>query len=140
MRVILLSPNEVTLYWMLIKDMLIGALEKSKWIDRYPIQALYDDLIESDKKCWLVVTYEKIIAVAVTQDVDYPLGKSLLVFQLFGDDMETWYSLLNENFDKYSRDLGIKWIDACAREGLGKKYLSRIGYKVLNHHYCKKVD
>jgi len=139
MNIILLNQSDIDVFWSYIDVKLNHVLTKSGWGERYPIDSLYDDLTEGALQCWIVSDERDIHGVAVTQDIDYPLGKSMLVFQLVGENMEVWHRQLSESFDKYAQQNGIRWIDACARAGLGKKYLSEIGYKTLNNHYVKEV-
>ena len=139
MNVLLLKQSDIDVFWSYIDRMLSHVLEKSGWGERYPIDALLDDLENGGLQCWIVSDERDIHGVAITQDIDYPLGKSMLVFQLVGENMEVWHKQLSDSFDKYAKENGIRWIDACARPGLGKKYLSNIGYKELNNHYVKEV-
>jgi len=139
MNVLLLKQSDIDVFWSYIDKMLVHVLDKSGWGKRYPIDSLYNDLIDGDLKCWIISDEKDIHGVAITQEIEYPLGKSLLVFQLVGKNMEVWHTQLSDSFDKYAKENGIKWIDACGRPGLGKKYLNTLGYKDLNYHYCKAV-
>ena len=38
----------------------------------------------------------------MTQDIEYPLGKSLLVYLLSGENMHEWADHLHEEFIKYA--------------------------------------
>lgn len=138
-NVILLKNDDIPALWEHIEHLLKYALDKSKWSDRYPIETLYNDLISDDLQCWIVTNENLIKGVAVTQDIEYPLGKSLLVFFLGGEDMICWADELHKQFVSHAKSNCYKWIDACARPGLGKKYLNRLGFLELNNHYCYEV-
>ena len=138
-NVITLDKEDITAFWQHIKQLLIVGLEKSRWNERYPIQSLYTDLLTGELKCWIVSGDNIIKGVAVTQDIEYPLGKSLLVYLLSGENMHEWADHLHKEFIKYAEKNNYKWIDACARQGLGKKYLAGLGLNTLNNHYCFEV-
>jgi len=137
--VFLLNQGEIHAFWQHIKDHLQGALDKSNWSERYPIETLYSDLISGEHKCWIISDSTTIQGVSITQDLEYPLGKSVMVFLLTGDGMHLWYEKLHESLVSYAKTNGMKWIDACAREGMGKKYLKNIGYKNNANHYVLEV-
>lgn len=138
-NVILLDKDDIPAFWEHIKSYLLDALNKSQWLERYPLPSLYADLLTGESQCWIVSKDQSILGVAVTQEIKYPLGKSLLVYLLGGQKMDEWVDSLHKNFDVYAQKNDIKWIDACARHGLGKKYLVRIGYSAATNHYCYKV-
>lgn len=140
MNVLLLKQSDIDVFWSYIDRMLSHVLEKSGWGERYPIDALLDDLENGVLQCWIVSDERDIHGVAITQDLEYPLGNSLMVFLLSGNSMTEWYKDLNNRLIEYAKQNKIKWIDACAREGLGKKYLSNIGYKNHANHYVLGVN
>lgn len=140
MNIILLKQSDIDVFWSYIDRLLTDALIKSRWIERYPIDSLLDDLENGVLQCWIVSDEKDIHGVAITQELEYPLGKSLMVFLLSGNRMIEWYKDLNIKLAKYAKKNKIKWIDACAREGLGKKYLSNIGYKNHANHYVLGVN
>lgn len=139
MNIILLKQSDIDVFWSYIDRMLSHVLTKSGWGERYPIDALLDDLENDVLQCWIVSDEKDIHGVAITQEIEYPLGKSLLVFQLVGENMQVWHKQLSDSFYKYAKENGIKWIDACGRSGLGKAYLSELGYKSTTNHYVKEV-
>ena len=138
-NVLLLDRDDIPAFWGHIKGYLSDALDKSQWSERYPLPSLYADLLTGDSQCWIVSKNQLIIGVAVTQEIQYPLGKSLFVYLLGGKSMDEWACRLHKEFDIHAQGNNIKWIDACARHGLGKKYLVRIGYHAVSNHYCYKV-
>lgn len=138
-NILLLNRNDIPAFWEHIKGYLSDALDKSQWSERYPLPSLYADLLTGESQCWIVSKDQLIVGVAVTQEIQYPLGKSLLVFMLGGEKMSEWADRLHKEFEINARKNGIRWIDACARTGLGKKYLLNLGFKTLNNHYCYEV-
>jgi len=62
------------------------------------------------------------------------------VFLLSGNNMDKWYDKLNEKFISYAKKHDMQWIDACAREGLSKKYMAEKGYKNHANHYVLEVN
>lgn len=138
-NVLPLQPDDIPALWQHIKHSLQNALDKSKWSERYPIESLYSDLISGENKCWIISDAQTIKGIAITQDLQYPLGKSVMVFLLAGKEMHQWYENLHESLVNYAKLNGMKWIDACAREGMGKKYLHEIGYKNNANHYVLEV-
>lgn len=139
-NVIPLQPGDIPAFWQHIKHILQDALDKSKWSERYPLEALHIDLINGENKCWIISEVNSIRGVAITQELQYPLGKSLMVFLLSGKDMHQWFENLNGCLMSYASENGIKWIDACAREGMGKKYLRQLGYENNANHYVLGVN
>ena len=140
MNIILLKQSDIDVFWSYIYRILTNALIKSRWIERYPIDSLLDDLENGVLQCWIVSDERDIHGVAITQELEYPLGNSLMVFLLSGDRMSEWYKELNIKLVEHAKKNNIKWIDACAREGLGKKYLAEIGYKNHANHYVLGVN
>lgn len=140
MNIIKLNVSDVDVFWSHVDRILTDALIKSKWIERYPIDALLDDLEKGNMDCWIVSDEKEIHGVAITQDLNYPLGDSLMVFLLSGSNMQDWYEDLNIKFIEYAKSKNMKWIDACAREGLSKKYLNVLGYENNANHYVLGVD
>jgi hypothetical protein len=121
--------------WPKVKNILSDTLKKTGWNERYPLHYLHSDLVNDELQCWIIEEYQEIKGVAVTQIIEYPLGKSLFIFQLGGSNMADWYKKLQECFVVYADLKGAKWIDASARPGMGKKYLNGLGYKIQNYHY-----
>lgn len=140
MNVLLLQQLDIDVFWSYIDRMLTDALVKSRWIERYPIDSLLDDLENGVLQCWIVSDERDIHGVAITQELEYPLGNSLMVFLLAGDRMSEWYKELNINLIEYAKKNKIRWIDACAREGLSKKYMAKEGYENHANHYVLGVD
>jgi len=138
--VLLLGKEGIETFFEHVDKLFLDALEKSKWIERYPLESLHGDLVSGECKCWVINDGKEVQGVAVTQDMQYPLGKSLLVFLLAGNNMHEWYKELHDELCAYAKRNNMKWIDACAREGLGKKYLSSIGYSNNANHYSIGVD
>lgn len=125
--------------WPRVKNILSDTLNKTGWEQRYPLHYLYVDLVSNELQCWIIEEYQEIKGVAVTQIIEYPLGKCLFVFQLGGSNMADWYKKLQECFVTYAIQIGAKWIDASARAGMGKQYLHDLGYKTQNYHYTYEV-
>lgn len=140
MNIIKLNISDIDVFWSYIDRLLTNALIKSRWIERYPIDSLLDDLENGNMDCWIVSDEKEIHGVAITQDLNYPLGDSLMVFLLAGNNMQDWYEKLNDTFIEYAKSKNMKWIDACAREGLSKKYMADKGYKNHANHYVLGVN
>lgn len=85
--------------------------------------------VASKAQVWVVYAKgQGIIAVAVTEFVDYARMCVLRVIGMAGIDLHTWFAEFNAALQQYARKHGAKRIEAACRGGLARM-LDRYGYK-----------
>lgn len=72
---------------------------------------------------WTVVETEpvqRLLAVAVTEIIEYPQVTALRVLGLAGTELHTWFMRLDETFQHFARMHGCTRIESACRRGLGR--------------------
>jgi hypothetical protein len=88
---------------------------------KYKQSDILQQIINEKQQTWLArdIQTDEIKMVCITQLLEYPQGKGLLMFYVAGSQRKQWYWILN-NIKAWAREIGCKWIDIEAREGWKK--------------------
>lgn len=122
------SPDDVDQYWFLVEHKLGNAIEYSN--RKYSLTSVYDAIKQGTMCLWLVkITYD-ILAVCVTEIVDYPDKRVCLIMFVGGEDFKA-YQHLTDEIKHYAKTMKCKGIEFYGRHGWLKK-VAKLGFKHLH--------
>jgi len=127
MRLILVEPDNINLAWKAAKPYLISSLELT---EEYTLDDVYNMLRNGSLRLWMFYNEQDDVAngAMVTEIVEHPQKRLLIVFLLGADDFEHNVLPLFESFMEYVRFKQCHAIECYGRFGL-EKILEKIGFK-----------
>lgn len=121
--------------WFLVKDLINSALDYSDY--KFTEKSVRDACIRKEMQLWVAESKKNIEACAVTQIVDYPGKKILIIMFAAGKFVENWLPFIHI-LDKYAYHNGCRSIEIYGRKGWVKK-LSPFGYEQIHAVYRKDL-
>lgn len=113
--------------WQDVLPMLIKALEYAD--GKYTLRSIFDALITKNMQLWIAVTQKnEIKAFAITEIVNYPGKRVLLILFAGGEEVDTWLDKI-EYLQNFAHFNDCQAVEIYGREGWAKK--------LLPHNYVK---
>lgn len=135
-----LHPDNVPANWPYMRPFLLDALEKQGTIHRHPLDFVLRDLMTGETVGWIITNYDKPVCAMVTKVEEYPLGKSVFIFLLGGEDWLQWGDELDESLMRYANEAGAKWVDTKCRKAIGKILGTGYGYQYKYETFVKELS
>jgi hypothetical protein len=121
-----------------------SALIDSAWVDvspyikealqysdgKYEISDIYKSLIEKDMQLWTAFSDEGCEALCVTQIINYPRKKVLLLFLIAGKESANWLHFV-ENLKHFAKEHGCDSLEGYGRPGW-EKLSKPLGFKKVH--------
>lgn len=135
-QIIYVKPEEVDRYWFLVEHKLGKAIEYSD--HKYSLASVYNEIKDCTMQLWAIkVTYD-LLAVCVTQIVNYPDKKVLLIMFVGGDKIDLYKHLIHE-IARYARAMKCQSIEFYGRHGWKSK-MQEFGFEHIHSVFRLKLD
>lgn len=123
--------------WSDITPFINAALEHAD--NKYTLMDIQIAIIKKEMQLWVIVDSKlKIHAVMITEVIQYPNKKVLLITLLSGVNFDNWKHLLNQ-LKQFANELSCSSIETYGRHGWIKK-LEPLGFTQLSTHYSLPID
>jgi hypothetical protein len=126
MKATLIPINHIEDIWPQIKDYLKGAADYT--FGRYTVEDIYKGLFVKPQELWIAFENEVIYGVVVTEIVEYPQMKALVMHFTGGKELPKWKNEMLALLQKYARDKQCSIIESYGRRGWGNVFKND-GYK-----------
>ena len=141
-RIAPVHPKNIGLLWHLVETDIERACKYSS--GTYDSDAILQELMGSRSILWVIHDEEdNITANYVTQLVQYPRKKTLLVVTLGGKGYKKWHPLMLEELAKYAKEEKCDFIEASIRQDLAE-WAERVGWVktriTMEYHYNGRKD
>lgn len=122
---------EIDKYWFLVEPLLAPALAYSD--GKHSLNSVYEGLKDRLMQLWIVKQGMRIIAACVTQVINYPNKKVLMICFVGGEDFEDWKHLFSE-LKKFAEHHQCSSIEIYGRSGWKKK-IQDLGFEQIHSVY-----
>ncbi len=123
--------------WEYVEDYIADALKHG--IGEYTIDDIKQACQEQRMQLWIKWDDEEVKGVFVTQILNYPQLKVLLVLLLSGNNFKEWRDETDELLTRFAKEKECKYIELFGRKGWGKGFLSEINYKEQVRLFTKEI-
>lgn len=134
-----LHPDIVPANWPYMRPFLQDALQKQGTDKRCPLDFVLLELMTGATIGWVITNFDKPVCAMITKIEHYPLGDSVFIFLLGGDDWIKWGDELDTALMRYANDVGAKWVDTKCRKAIGKILGTGYGYQYKYETFVKEL-
>lgn len=127
MNVSIVLPEDIDVIWKHIEEYMRGAAKYTN--GRYTVEDIYNSITgERFQQLWVAFTDEKIYGAVITEIMEYPQMKVLVMHFTGGIELPRWKDDMLKLLQLFARDNGCKVIESIGRAGW-KKVFKEDGYK-----------
>lgn len=138
-HILVLSKAQMKDAWLDVEQGVEKALEHAH--GEITVHDVLQNVMNDKALIWTVVETEpvqRLLAVAVTEIVEYPQLTAFRVLGLAGNELHDWFLKLDEAFQHFARTHGCTRIESACRRGLGRM-LANYGYSEAYVTLVKEV-
>lgn len=120
-HIFVLGKEQIKNAWTDVEQGVGKALEHAH--GEITVHDVLQNVMNDKALIWAVVETEpvqRLLAVAVTEIIEYPQVTALRVLGLAGTELHTWFMRLDEAFQHFARTHGCTRIESACRRGLGR--------------------
>ena len=128
MHISLVPPDQIDNCWPFVRGYLAGAAEYT--YGRYMTQDVYEGFKKDGNILWIAFNDEGIKGAVVTNFVQYPRKRFLMILFVGGVGVGEWQRPMIQMLQKYAKDTECDGIESTARLGWERQLRSE-GYKPL---------
>ena len=128
--------HEIDSVWEKVSPMLNKALRYS--FGKYTTESIREFLKGEQMQLWVGIDYYEIRAFTITQIVNYPGKKILIIMFAGGSDLSGWLSYI-EILKRFAKKKGCDGIEIYGRNGWVKK-LKPFGYVHIHNVYRQELS
>lgn len=129
------QTSEINKHWLQIKPFIDRALE---WMeDPNDIDYIYNELMASDRQCWIVRNDGEIQAVILTVIWGYRGKKTGVLTHAGGEDFRAWESSV-DHIAEYFKAVGCTKFEISGRRGW-KKFMENRDFKEVRTIFERKL-
>lgn len=131
-----LSKDEIAYFWVQINE----ALDETEdlWKDFYNKDSILNDLSKDNMFLMAAAKDENICLLTLCSFHDFPAGRRLTCFWMYGEGLEEAAALLDAKLEQFAMMTGAKFIDGYGRKGY-VRMLQPYGYKFVRVHVARSV-
>jgi len=122
--------------WEYVEDYIADALKHG--IGEYLPEDIKIACKEQRMQLWIKYEEDKVKGAFVTQILDYPRVKVLLVLLLGGNEFIKWRDEVDEVLQRFGKEHDCKFVEFFGRKGWGN-YLKDINYKEQVRMFSKEI-
>jgi len=122
--------------WEYVEDYIADALKHG--IGEYLPEDIKTACKEQRMQLWIKYEEDKVKGAFVTQILDYPRVKVLLVLLLGGNEFIKWRDEVDEVLQRFGKEHDCKFVEFFGRKGWGN-YLKDINYKEQVRMFSKEI-
>lgn len=123
-----LNKKDADTYFIVLLPFIEKALEHSE--GEYDLVDVEHGLLSGRYESWIAVADDEVKAVAITEVVQHPNYRELLIKHIGGKDKNIWMTpeWQDRTFSQYAKDTGCKNLVMFGRKGW-KRVLDKLGWK-----------
>jgi len=131
-----LSNDEIAYFWPQINEAL--DVTKELWEEFYTKESILDGLAHEKFFLMGAAKDDNFCLLTLISFHDYPAGRRLTCFWMYGEGLEEAARLLDEKLEQFAVTVGAKYIDGYGRKGY-ERMLRPYGYRYVRSHYSRRV-
>ena len=131
-----ITSNFIEQAWEYVEDYISDALKHG--IGEYTTDDIKQACQEQRMQLWIKWDDDEVKGAFVTQLLNYPQLKVLLVLLLGGDEFKEWRDEVDEVLLRFGKEHDCKYVEFFGRKGW-TKFLKDLGYKEQVRMFAKEI-
>jgi hypothetical protein len=132
LEVDIVFKEDINIIFPFIKDYLKGAADYTH--GRYTVEDIHNDITSGNKQLWVTYEGSKIYGAVVTEILNYPQKKVLVLHFTGGIEFDKWHKAILESLKLFAKQQQCDAIEFCGRNGWTKLF-KQDGYKPIFTFY-----
>lgn len=124
--------KQIDLIWSDVEPLLKSAIVRSA-IDKYQTEDIYKSLLAQDMQLWVAYDKKGLCAIEITQIINYPRQKVLMLVFTAGRDSETWLPFVDV-LKQFAESHNCNSLEGFGRPGW-EKLSKSFGFKKISTLY-----
>ena len=120
-----LRADQIEPVWHKIRPLIADAVTHSD--GKYEVLDILSALLARDMQAWAITKGDEIVAIVITEIINYPRKKECRVLAVDGEGAKEWVHLVSE-IEAWAKANGCQSIEPIARPGW-EKLMKPLGYK-----------